>query len=268
MTRPSGRSQYRFAIALAAGVLGMIVSGSLSATRADEADAKKLVKAMSDYLASQNAISFAYDTNLEVVTAEHQKILLASSGKAEMVRPDKLRVTRHGGFTNVEMVFDGKTATVFGKDVNLYAQAEVPGTIAHLVDEMRDKLHRPVPGADLLLPDVYGTLMDGVTDAKDLGSGVIGGTECDHLAFRSKEVDWQIWIAQGEHPYPCRYVITATQVDQGPQYSIQISDWKTGTDVVAADYTFKNTTDAKKVDLSELKDTDELPDHLAKGVKQ
>lgn len=268
MTRPTGRTQHRFAAALAVGALAMIVSGSLSATRADEADAKKLVKAMSDYLASQTAVSFAYDTNLEVVTTEHQKILLASSGKVEMVRPDKLRVTRHGGFANVEMVFDGKTATLFGKDANLYAQAEMPGTIAHLVDEMRDKLHRPVPGADLLLPDVYGTLMDGVTDVKDLGSGVFGGTECDHLAFRAKEVDWQIWIAQGEHPYPCRYVITATQVDQGPQYSIQISDWKTGVDVVAADYTFKNTTDAKRVDLSKLKDTDELPDHLAEGAKQ
>ena len=268
MTRPSGRSQHRFLAAFAAGAVALIASGSLSATRADEADAKKLVKAMSDYLASQKAISFAYDTNLEVVTPEHQKILLASSGKVEMGRPDKLRVSRHGGFANVEMTFDGKTATLFGKDANLYAQAEVPGTIDDLVNVMRDKLHRPVPGADLLLPDVYDTLMDGVTDVKDLGSGVIGGTECDHLAFRAKEVDWQVWIAQGEHPYPCRYVITATQVDQGPQYSIQISDWKTGTDVVAADYTFKNITDAKKVDLSKLKDTDELPDHLAKGAKQ
>ncbi|CDM60911.1 DUF2092 domain-containing protein [Rhizobium favelukesii] len=268
MTRPSSRSRHSFTAAFVAGLVAMIVSGFLSVAHADEGAAKKLVKAMSDYLASQKAISFAYDTNLEVVTPEHQKILLASSGKMEMGRPDKLRVTRHGGFANVEMTFDGKTATLFGKDANLYAQAEVPGTIDDLINAMREKLHRPVPGADLLLPDVYGTLMDGVTNVKDLGSGVIGGAECDHLAFRAKEVDWQIWIAQGDRPYPCRYVITATQVDQGPQYSIQISDWKTGTDVMAADYTFKNTSNAQKVDLSKLKDTDELPDHLAKGAKQ
>lgn len=236
-----------------------------SATRAEEADAKRLVKAMSDYLTAQKAISFAYDTNLEVVTPEHQKLLLASSGKVEMGRPDKLRVTRTGGFADVEMTFDGKTATILGKHLNLYAQADVPGTVDHLVDEMRDKLHRPVPGADLLLPNVYDELMRDVTDIKDLGSGVIGGVECDHLAFRAKEVDWQIWIAQGEKPYPCRYVITATQVDRGPQYSIQISDWKTGTDVVAEDYGFKNKTNAKKVDLEKLTDIDELPDSFAKG---
>ena len=110
--------------------------------------------------------------------------------------------------------------------------------------------------------------MRDVTDVKDLGSGVIGGTECDHLAFRTKEVDWQIWIAQGEHPYPCRYVITSKKVDQGPQYSIQIRDWKTGSDVAADDFGFKNGTDAKKVDAKELTDTDELPTQFSpKGTK-
>jgi hypothetical protein len=253
------------AFTAAAALALTIASGTPSGARAGEAEAKDLLKAMSDYLTAQKAISFAYDTNLEVVTKDHQKLLLASSGKVEMGRPDKIRATRHGGFANVEMVFDGKTLTLLGKDANLYTQAEVPGTVAHLVDELRDKLHRPLPAADLLLPNVYDELMRDVVDVKDLGSGVIGGTECDHLAFRAKEVDWQIWIAQGEHPYPCRYVITANKVDQGPQYSVQISEWKTGTDVVADDYGFKNSTDAKQVDLKKLVDIDELPDHFAPG---
>ena len=34
----------------------------------DSAEAKRLLKAMSDYLAAQNAISFGYDANLQVVT--------------------------------------------------------------------------------------------------------------------------------------------------------------------------------------------------------
>ncbi|MGB5570556.1 MAG: DUF2092 domain-containing protein [Sedimenticolaceae bacterium] len=63
---------------------------------------------------------------------------------------------------------------------------------------------------------------------KDIGSGVIGGVECDHLAFRAKEVDWQIWIAQGERVYPCRYTITSKLLNGGPQYSIQVRAWKSG----------------------------------------
>jgi len=57
----------------------------------------------------------------------------------------------------------------------------MPGTIDHLVDEWRDKYHRPAPGADFLLSNVYEQLMPPVTDVKDLGNGVIGGIECDHL---------------------------------------------------------------------------------------
>ena len=63
-------------------------------------------------------------------------------------RPDKFTDTR-GGFTNVEMVFDGKTLTLLGKNTNLYAQIEAPGTIDQLVDVLRDKYHRPV------LPQIY-----------------------------------------------------------------------------------------------------------------
>ena len=125
-------------------------------------------------------------------------------------------------------MFDGKTLTLLGKNANLYAQVEAPGTIDQLVDVLRDKYHRPVPAADLLMSDPYKELMPQVNDTKDLGSGVIHGVECDHLAFRTKEVDWQIWIAQGARPYPCRYVITSKKVTGWPQYTIDIWGWKAG----------------------------------------
>jgi hypothetical protein len=227
-------------------------------------EAKALLKAMSDYMAAQKTISLEYDTTFEIVAKDHQKLMLASSGTVNLDRPSKLRATRSGGFANVEMNFDGKTLTILAKDANLYAQAKVPGSIEQLIDMLRDKFQKPLPGADLLLPNTYDVLMAEVTDVKDLGSGVIAGKECDHLAFRSKEVDWQIWIAQGERPYPCRYVITTKEVDQAPQYTVQIRDWKAGSEVAAVDFDFKNVTGAKEIDpgkLSEM-DIDELPKAL------
>jgi hypothetical protein len=228
------------------------------AARADDAAAKALVKAMSDYMAAQTAISFSFDTDLEIITKDKQKLALASSGTVILNRPDKLRVTRHGGFADAEAIFDGKTLSLIGRNANVYGQVDVPGSIDHLIDELRDKYHRPVPGADMLQSNVYDELMPQVIDTKDLGSGVIGGVECDHLAFRTNEVDWQIWIAQGARPYPCQYVITSKLVDDGPQYSMQIRDWKTGNEVASDDFSFKNSTNATKMELSDL-DTDELP---------
>ena len=248
-----------------AGLSLIVMLGTSMAVSADEADAKRLLKSMSDYMAAQKALSFDYDATLEVVTKEDQKLALASSGSVSLNRPDKIHVTRSGGFADVEMSFDGKTLTLLGKNLNIYAQTAVPGTVDHLVDELRVKHNRPLPAADLLLSNAYDAMMLDVVDVKDLGSGVVGGVECDYLAFRAGDVDWQIWIAQGEHPYPCRYVITSTFIAGGPQYTIQTRNWKTGKQVAATDFSFRNTTNAKKVELENLAGTDELPDHFKIG---
>jgi len=244
------------ALSLAVGL------GAPVGAQADEADAKKLLKAMSNYMASQKAISFGFDATLEVITKDNQKLALASSGAVTLNRPGKIRATRAGGHADVEMLFDGKTLTLFGKNANLYTQINVPGTLDNLVDVLREKYKRPLPAADLITSNSYDPLMADVTDVKDLGSGVINGVECDYLAFRKKALDIQIWIAQGKRPYPCRYVITSKGIPLSPQYSIQIRNWKTGNAVASDDFGFKNSTKATKVDVKDLKGMSALPDHF------
>lgn len=75
------------ALALVAGV------GLSAGARADEAYAKAQMKAMSDYMAKQTALSFGYDANLEIVTPDHQKLTLANSGAVNPSRPDKIRAS-------------------------------------------------------------------------------------------------------------------------------------------------------------------------------
>jgi hypothetical protein len=254
------RSTKAWAIALAA-VAAVATSNRADtpSTSPDQANAKRLVKGMSDYLASQKAIAFDFDTNLEVVSKQNQKVGLASSGKLALNRPDKLTATRTGGFADVEFSSDGKTLTFLGRNANVYAQAAAPASIDQLVDELRDTYHRPVPAADLLLSNVYDQLMPQVTDAKDLGTGVINGVECDHLAFRTSDVDWQIWIAEGSRPYPCRYVITSTQIAGSPQYTIDIKTWKTGAEVPTDRFSPTVPAGAKKLNPGDLRDFDDLP---------
>ncbi len=235
----------------------------------DSAEAKKLLKAMTDYLAAQNALSFAYDSNFQVVTNADQKLGLASSGTVILSRPDKVHTTRSGGFVDTEALFDGKTLTLLGKNLNKYTQVEIPGTVDHLIDELKDKYNLPLPAADLLMTGAYDELMQGVYDSKDLGSGVINGVECDSLAFRKDDVDFQIWIAHGAEPYPCRLVITSGQVKGGPEYSIQIRDWKSGAAVAPGDFGFKNASNAEKIDVNDIKHSlGELPENFKVGDKK
>jgi hypothetical protein len=125
-------------------------------------DASKVLKAMSDYLTGQKTISMTFDSDIEVITSELQKIQFTSSGQVLLNRPDKLRVTRTGGYADVELVFDGKTATVLGKHLNAFAQADAPGSVqgrdtgrrltavAGLrgIDSGRDRFQTHRPGRD------------------------------------------------------------------------------------------------------------------------
>ena len=243
-------------------VLGLTVP---SAVMADEADAKRLIKAMSDHLAAQKVLSFDYDSSLEVVTTEGQKLSLASSGVVELNRPDKIYATRVGGFVNIETFFDGKVLTLVGKNINAYTQVAEPGTLDNLLNALRTEYDRPIPGGNFLLSNPVDPMMLGVTNIKDLGTGVIGGVECDHLAFRQEQVDWQIWIAHGESPYPCQYSVTTNDLSRAPQYTIRFSNWQSGDAVAAANFSFKNSTGAEEVKLKDLKGTGDLPPNFTMG---
>jgi hypothetical protein len=237
---------------------------------ADADFAKQTLQKMSDYLAAQDTISFEYDASLDVVTKDDQTLALASSGSVTLDRPDKFIASRSGGFADVEMIFNGETLTLFGKTKNAYTQIKEPGSIDDLVNALREKYGRPLPAADLLMSNVYGELMnDDVTDVKDLGSGVVGGVECDTFAFRTEKIDWQIWIAHGEHPYPCRYTISSKDMAHSPKYTIQVRNWKAGEQVSADTFEFNNSSNATKIEPEELKkQVKDLPENFKMGEGQ
>jgi hypothetical protein len=212
---------------------------------------------MSDYVTAQKAVSATFDADIEVVTTDLQKIQFASSGRIELSRPDKLRATRLGGYSDVEMVFDGKTLTVNSKDRNNFAQVEAAGTVDQLVDTLRDKYGVALPGADLLLARSFDEMTSDVRDAKYIGRGVVDGVECEHLAFRTPDVDWQIWIAVGAEPIPRKYVITSKSVTGAPQYTLRIKEWRK--DVSADAFTFKPQAGETKVAIENLENLDEVP---------
>lgn len=232
------------------------------AANADDDGIKELVKSMSDYVAAQKSISFDMQSTLDVVTTDGQRLGIASTGAVEISRPDKVRAVRKGGFADVELVYDGKTLTILGKNLNLYTQIPATGDIDHLVDELRDKHGRPLPAADLLMSDSYKHLMADVTDVKYLGPGVILGQLCEHVAMRAPDVDVQLWIAEGDAPYPCRYTITSRSVPGEPQYSVDIWNWKASTDAGSGNFTFTPPAGAQAVEPAKLADTDEIPSHL------
>ncbi|HEY5871509.1 MAG TPA: DUF2092 domain-containing protein [Candidatus Tectomicrobia bacterium] len=99
--------------------------------------AKSVLKAMSDYMSSQQTIAITFDSDIEVITPQLEKIQFTNSGEMLLSRLDKLRAHRVGGYADVVLYFDGTTVSVFGKHINGYAQFEAPGTVDHLIETLR-----------------------------------------------------------------------------------------------------------------------------------
>lgn len=241
---------------LAGMMLAMSVSLAPHAS-AQANDADKILKAMSDYVTSQKTLSITFDSDIEVITSGLQKIQFASSGQVQMSRPDKLRATRTGGYADTEIVFDGKQLTMLNKAGNDFAQVDAPGSVDQLIDLLRDKHGVVAPGADLLFSQVFDVLMANVIEGAHIGQGVIDGVDCEHLAFRTDDTDWQIWIEIGARPIPRKYVITSKAVAGAPQYTLRIKEWRT--ELPADAFAFKAPQGAKKVALGDLVDIDEVP---------
>src|SRR5262249_52855211 len=96
----------RIAIAITAAA-AFRLTGTVD-SQADDGSAAKILKSMADYIGHLNSVSATFDSDIEVITNNLQKIQFTSSGQVLLSRPDKLRASRLGGYADVELVFDGK----------------------------------------------------------------------------------------------------------------------------------------------------------------
>jgi hypothetical protein len=244
----------------------LATTGWVAIAHAGEPDPMAILKSMSDYLAAQSEISATFDSSLEVITPELEKIQFNSSTVLQLKRPDKLKIERVGGYSAVDVVFDGKTVSVHDIDGKTYAQIPAEGTIDALVDHMRAGMGISAPGADLIQSNVFGNLSEDVLSAKYIGQGVIGDVECEHLAFRNVDTDWQLWVRTGAAPIPCKMVITSKAVAGGPQYTLEIRKWASGEATADATFEFKPDIAEAKVEPEKLAGLDEVPTFESQGA--
>jgi hypothetical protein len=191
---------------------------------ARQADAA--LKAMGKLIGSANAYSFSADVTFDHVLPSGQKVQFAAAQDVVMERPGRLRVAWNGDLGARQFWYDGKTITLFDPALPFYASATAPGDLDQMLDLVVDKYGFSPPLADFLYSDAYKSLRQNVQYGFDLGESRINGRTCRSFAFVEKKIDWQIWIASGPEPVPCKVVITYKTHPAQPQFTAVFSDWK------------------------------------------
>jgi hypothetical protein len=214
--------------------------------------AEQLLKASTDYLASQQRFSVETRSTIEVVLRSGQKIQFDQAVALSVQRPNKLRAERRGDLVDQVFYYDGQALTLQNPSDGYYASVAAPGTLEEMLDFARESLDIVAPAGDLIYRNAFDILMQDVTDGFVVGKGVIEGVRCDHLAFRSPHVDWQIWVEEGDAPLPRKLVITTRDVVNAPQFAVVMTQWDLKPKFADDIFVFSPPSDAQAIDFLPL----------------
>jgi len=213
-----------------------------------QAEAIDALKQMGTYLRTLTAFSVTADVTVDEVLLSGQKIQVSGENTMTVRRPDRLKGTMRKDETDIdrEFYYDGKTFTIYGKNVKYYASAPAPATIAALFDAVSERFGVDIPLADLFAWSTDKSKMQDITSALHIGPARIGGVLTDHYAFRQEGLDWQVWIEQGKTRLPRKFVITTMDEEGQPQY-MSVLKWNLSPAISDKTFTFVPPKDAHRI---------------------
>jgi hypothetical protein len=238
----------RIKIVLAA-VIGLWAAGWLSvasAQEAIEADASKILTSMSQFLGGLEKFSASYDTDFDIIMPNGQKLKLAASGNMLVNRPGQFAITRTGTVADVIFNLDNGILTVHGLKLDGYVQFSAK-TIDEAITRVREDVGFSAPGADMISAKPFDMDLTDIVSGRHIGMTTIGGETVHHLAFRGNQLDWQLWVKDGDEPFPLKYVITSKLQAGAPEYSLRLTDWNSNPDISEKSFTFTPSATAKKL---------------------
>ena len=212
-------------------------------------DAIALLRRSTDYVAGLKQFRMEMDTTIEIVLATGQKLQLDHRVVAAVKRPNELRAERVGELIGQVFYYDGKSLTMSIPTQGYYATAAAPPNLEAMLDFARDKLNVLAPGADFVYKNAFERLTEGLTSAFVVGDAMVHGVRCVHLAFRNAEVDWQVWIEQGDRPLPRKFVVTSKKMPESPQFVVTMTKWDTAPKLNDAMFRFVPPKGSQKIDF-------------------
>lgn len=238
---------------LIAGALGASVAFAATEKKEEEGvidpKADAALKKMGAYLSGLKSFRVESETADEKVTTDGQKIQELKTSTITVLRPGSMRIDRVGPMGHSTLRADGKQSSLYNKEKNVYALGNAPSTLDQAIDQLREKFMIDAPGGDFMISKPYEELIDGLQTGHYIGLEPIDGKMAHHLAITEKDVDWQIWIADGEQAVPLRYVITSKDMPGAPQFTIRMSNWEPNVQVSPDTFAFTPPPGAKKIDF-------------------
>lgn len=234
-----------------------LVANSTIAASAEDPDidqqAMAIMMKMADFISKAKSFSVTIDSGYDSVQDNGEKIEYGSIRKLIIDRPNRARedVEQRDG-TRADFIFNGKEIFFYNAKDNVYGRIEIPGTVDDAIEYFTEELDMRLPLSELFLVDLPTILREDVLILDYVDMQKIDSANCDHLAARTDNIDFQVWIEQGAKPLLRRVIITYKNASGQPQYRAELSDWDFSPKISDSFFTIKPPKGAEEIPFAAL----------------
>ena len=208
---------------------------------------RDVLKQMATYLRSLDRFTVRVEKTTELILPTDQRLHADQTAEIAIQKPNRLRVNFQNLSGGRQLFYDGTNFSLYTPEANVYASAAAAPTLDETLDLLANQYRISLPVTDVLVANPDSRLAQNLTSETYVGRILVGGVPCHHLAFRTPEVDWEIWIEDGPRPLPRRLILTDKSVEGSPQMAAALTDWDVAPQFATDLFAFNPPPNAEKI---------------------
>jgi hypothetical protein len=223
---------------------------SLAFSQAANADSgDEVIKKMSDKLSSAKTFSFSTSEIHTKVSLSGKKTDVKLQRDALVRRPNGFRYSFEGG-REWDVWYDGKFITAVSDVEKGFIQASTPPTIDETLDEIADRFDFNMPVSDLMYSSPYDSFTGSNSKGGIVGTQSVEGKLCDHLAYKTDAVDWELWIGKSDS-LPYQLVLIYKENTRNPRSQVIFKNWNLNASATDKDFAFNIPQGYQRIPIME-----------------
>jgi hypothetical protein len=214
-------------------------------------DGREVVQRMIDFMQEHQEVAFEARVTWESVQASGQKLHFDMLQRVAIRKPDQIFwVTLRDDASVDSAWYNNNSFSMIRQPANIWAQTRIPGDMADMVEELVNGYQIDVPFPDILSGNPQELwLGDDISSVWYVGEAWVGGYWTDHVAIREPGADIQIWIRQGDEPFPARVVVIFVEDEGMPVNIASFTKWSTTLPADPMLFQFTPPPEADRIDV-------------------
>jgi hypothetical protein len=205
------------------------------------------------FLASNQAFSFHADILFDQLLPSAVKVQFAAAMDFALQRPNELAVYYESDLGEKRLWYSGDRLTIYDPPHEVYAVTSVPETSDGALEYVAETRNLTIPLGVLAASNPCGKIRPQIRYSGYIGVNNVNGRACDHVAFSSKDIDFQLWVDKTGKPILRKVVINYRAQPGSPEFIAFLSDWKFPATIPASSFQPRLPKSANRIDFLQVK---------------